>query len=219
MRDSWQDFNWHDASRGPSAIAELLVSVWHCVGEGAFDIRGHAVLCIISCQPQSATTCQSNTGLTSVYSFIQRSFCKLYSHSLPSVPHALASLMQSKQVCIQPPTSAVNATLLAFAAERSAASCSVTPMLVSAWCRQLWCQTPSSTQRLTLPHGTQQQTRRLAHYRLSKQAITFINVILDLQTLKGSVWGCPSTNVLLSHWSQCLPEVHGCSVMHHLTGD
>ena len=25
MRGSWQNFNWHDASRGPSAIAELLV--------------------------------------------------------------------------------------------------------------------------------------------------------------------------------------------------
>jgi len=25
---NWQDFNWHDASRGPSAIAELLVIVW-----------------------------------------------------------------------------------------------------------------------------------------------------------------------------------------------
>jgi len=31
LRVNWQDFNWHDASRGPSAIAELLVgtrSVW-----------------------------------------------------------------------------------------------------------------------------------------------------------------------------------------------
>ena len=26
LRGSWQDFNCHDASRGPSAIAELLVS-------------------------------------------------------------------------------------------------------------------------------------------------------------------------------------------------
>jgi len=25
LRGNWQDFNWHDASRGPSAIAELLV--------------------------------------------------------------------------------------------------------------------------------------------------------------------------------------------------
>jgi len=25
LRDNWQDFNSHDASRGPSAIAELLV--------------------------------------------------------------------------------------------------------------------------------------------------------------------------------------------------
>jgi len=30
---NWQDFNWHDASRGPSAIAELLVkSVVHETG-------------------------------------------------------------------------------------------------------------------------------------------------------------------------------------------
>jgi len=27
LRGSWQDFSWHDASRGPSAIAELLVSM------------------------------------------------------------------------------------------------------------------------------------------------------------------------------------------------
>ena len=26
LHDNWQDFNWHDASRGPSAIAELPVS-------------------------------------------------------------------------------------------------------------------------------------------------------------------------------------------------
>ena len=25
---SWQDFNWHTASRGPSVIAELLVPIW-----------------------------------------------------------------------------------------------------------------------------------------------------------------------------------------------
>ena len=27
LRGSWQDFNWHDASRGPLAIAELLVGI------------------------------------------------------------------------------------------------------------------------------------------------------------------------------------------------
>jgi len=27
VRGNWQDFNWHDASRGPSAIAELLVKL------------------------------------------------------------------------------------------------------------------------------------------------------------------------------------------------
>jgi len=27
LHGNWQDFNWHDASRGPLAIAELLVSV------------------------------------------------------------------------------------------------------------------------------------------------------------------------------------------------
>jgi len=26
LRGNWQDFNWHDASRGPSAIVELLVT-------------------------------------------------------------------------------------------------------------------------------------------------------------------------------------------------
>ena len=30
VRGSWQDFNWNDASRGPSAIAELLVADWWC---------------------------------------------------------------------------------------------------------------------------------------------------------------------------------------------
>ena len=30
MRGNWQDFNWHDASRGPSAVAELLVFILHC---------------------------------------------------------------------------------------------------------------------------------------------------------------------------------------------
>ena len=32
LRGNWQDFNWHDASRGPSAIAELLVNCFrrHC---------------------------------------------------------------------------------------------------------------------------------------------------------------------------------------------
>ena len=29
LRGSWQDFNWHDASRSPSAIAELLVPFWY----------------------------------------------------------------------------------------------------------------------------------------------------------------------------------------------
>jgi len=28
LRGSWQDFNWHDASRGPSAIAKLLVEFY-----------------------------------------------------------------------------------------------------------------------------------------------------------------------------------------------
>jgi len=27
LRGNWQDFNWHDASRGPSVIAELLVKM------------------------------------------------------------------------------------------------------------------------------------------------------------------------------------------------
>ena len=31
MRGNWQDFNWHDASRGPSAIAELLVYGTRCI--------------------------------------------------------------------------------------------------------------------------------------------------------------------------------------------
>jgi len=27
LRGNWQDFNWHDAPRGPWAIAELLVQI------------------------------------------------------------------------------------------------------------------------------------------------------------------------------------------------
>jgi len=33
LRGNWQDFNWHDASRGPSAIAELLVQLCENVWE------------------------------------------------------------------------------------------------------------------------------------------------------------------------------------------
>jgi len=29
LRGNWQHFNWHDASRSPSAIAERLVSPWY----------------------------------------------------------------------------------------------------------------------------------------------------------------------------------------------
>jgi len=39
LRGNWQDFNWHDSSRGPSAIAELLVTLdWVriCPPEGSF---------------------------------------------------------------------------------------------------------------------------------------------------------------------------------------
>jgi len=36
LRGSWQDFNWHDASRGPSAIAELLVT---CLAAGVVELR------------------------------------------------------------------------------------------------------------------------------------------------------------------------------------
>ena len=34
LHGNWQDFNWHDASRGPSAIAELLVLLsWLTIGD------------------------------------------------------------------------------------------------------------------------------------------------------------------------------------------
>jgi len=46
LRGSWQDFNWHDASHGPSAIAELLVwqyrvpsVLWRCWLDGRKGIR------------------------------------------------------------------------------------------------------------------------------------------------------------------------------------
>ena len=33
LRDNWEDFNWHDASRGPSKIAELLVKFIRCISQ------------------------------------------------------------------------------------------------------------------------------------------------------------------------------------------
>ena len=51
LRGSWQDFNWHDASRGPSAIAELLVvTVTECVIHFIIMINVIALLkCRILC--------------------------------------------------------------------------------------------------------------------------------------------------------------------------
>ena len=52
LRGNWQDFNWHDTSRGSSAIAELLVSstvpkIW-CV-EKCTTFWGHPVYVNIHC--------------------------------------------------------------------------------------------------------------------------------------------------------------------------
>jgi len=44
LRGNWQDFNWQDSSRGPSAIAELLVTLdWVriCPPEGSFILYLH----------------------------------------------------------------------------------------------------------------------------------------------------------------------------------
>jgi len=60
LRGNWQDFNWHDASRGPSAIAELLVlHIWrvlHLWGEkskanGAYDSINHFACNFAKCSP------------------------------------------------------------------------------------------------------------------------------------------------------------------------
>ena len=48
LRGNWQDFNWHDASRGPSAIAELLVGS-SCHRRG---ISSRRPLIVISSAPQ-----------------------------------------------------------------------------------------------------------------------------------------------------------------------
>jgi len=50
----------------------------------------------------------------------------------------------NKQVCVQLPASAINVTLLAFAAERSAAARAAAPLSID----------------ISHPHGAQQQTRR-----------------------------------------------------------
>ena len=39
LRGYWQDFNWHDASRGSSAIAELFVIHW--------EHKSYALLCVV----------------------------------------------------------------------------------------------------------------------------------------------------------------------------
>ena len=39
MRGNWQDFNGHDASRGPSAIAELLVILDLPLAVADFEFR------------------------------------------------------------------------------------------------------------------------------------------------------------------------------------
>jgi len=60
-----------------------------------------------------------------------------------------------EQVCIQLPTSALNVTLLAFAAERRAAA----PLLVGAR-RRRRCRSIST---FYSPHGAQQQAHRTPH--------------------------------------------------------
>jgi len=42
-RSSWQDFNWHDGLRGPSAVAEILVLETQCIFIGAHDCSYHSV--------------------------------------------------------------------------------------------------------------------------------------------------------------------------------
>jgi len=58
-----------------------------------------------------------------------------------------------QQVGVQTPTSAVDVTLLAFAAERRAAARAAAPLLVGARLLPLSIDIPR-------PHGAQQQTRR-----------------------------------------------------------
>jgi len=68
---------------------------------------------------------------------------ELYSYHLWHTPHTLTSVMLSKQACLQSPASAVNMTLLTFAAECRAVAHSATPLLVSTCItrhQRLWCQ-------------------------------------------------------------------------------
>jgi len=131
------------------------------VNEGTFDILNSQL-------PVN----QYWTNISIFFCSNQRSFCELYSQRPSPAPHTLASLTQSKQVYVQPPTSAVNVTLLTFAAEHSATVRSVTPLLMSI--RRLPCPAPTSlmsknapspTQCWTLPHDTQQQIHLMTYNR------------------------------------------------------
>ena len=68
LRGNWQDFNWHDASRGPSAIAELLVwSSWrYALGRSV-----HAVVCwgwMKRCCTVGLSSCSNPAGMTPTWS-------------------------------------------------------------------------------------------------------------------------------------------------------
>ena len=45
LRGNWQNFTWHDTSRGPSAIAELLVIIWNFPELSVLEMeaRGYSV--------------------------------------------------------------------------------------------------------------------------------------------------------------------------------
>jgi len=62
------------------------------------------------------------------------------------------------QICVQLPMSAVNVTLLAFAAERRAAARAAVPLLLGA--RRLPRPAPPLSIDISRRHGAQQQTRR-----------------------------------------------------------
>ena len=65
---NWQDFNWHDASRGPSAIAELLVPFWYrltrVVVPGKGPLNGYVCMCLSYRFRDSAGYCRKSPILT-----------------------------------------------------------------------------------------------------------------------------------------------------------
>jgi len=79
-----------------------------------------------------------------------------------------------QQVCLQPHTSAVNITLLAFAADR----CASAPLLLSTPAAETWRRRPLLSIIISCLHSAQQQTHRLLLLLLSDGTDRWMDVRL-----------------------------------------